>query len=432
MAGLLDQFGEFLNTPGGMGLLSAVGAGLAGARRGQPINTLGAGLLGGLQGYAQAQDYQQQQAKQQEQMDWNRTQREWMTQDRARADADRKSRDAFLESAMAPQPILQPSQDLASVKAGNPYANPSFLYDTAKANNLPGVDQVPMGVRTVNPFDAMRAKFSPEESMQLQAMTAPKKPNLQTFKSGDVLRNMDTGEVVFQAPDKPAELPSAVREYQFAQQQGFKGSFPDWVMSQKRAAAPSVAVNMSDPTAVAKAALSFQKDYRDATKPSFTRAAAYNAMAQASQDPSAKGDLTMVYSFIKALDPESVVREGEIDLVNANRAIPDRIKGYAQRLATGQSLLPEERKDLLEQARNLSFTDYTRSRNDIKAFRDNAGRLGLDPELYAPDPYQGVDFGPRKLGGAPAPQVGGKQPKAAPSIPLQNDIAAELARRGIK
>lgn len=55
--GLLD----FFNSPTGMGLLSAVGAGLAGARRGQPLNSIGAGLLGGVQGYNQAQEQQQQQ-----------------------------------------------------------------------------------------------------------------------------------------------------------------------------------------------------------------------------------------------------------------------------------------------------------------------------------------------------------------------------------
>lgn len=54
--GLLD----FLNSPGGMGLLSAVGAGLAGARRGGTWNAVGSGLLGGVQGYAQGQDLQRQ------------------------------------------------------------------------------------------------------------------------------------------------------------------------------------------------------------------------------------------------------------------------------------------------------------------------------------------------------------------------------------
>ena len=54
--GLLD----FLNSPGGMGLLSAVGAGLAGARRGGTWNAVGSGLLGGIQGLAQGQDLQRQ------------------------------------------------------------------------------------------------------------------------------------------------------------------------------------------------------------------------------------------------------------------------------------------------------------------------------------------------------------------------------------
>lgn len=54
--GLLD----FLNTPAGMGLLSAVGSGLAGARRGGTMNAVGSGLLGGVQGYAQGQELQRQ------------------------------------------------------------------------------------------------------------------------------------------------------------------------------------------------------------------------------------------------------------------------------------------------------------------------------------------------------------------------------------
>lgn len=52
MAGLLD----WLQTPAGMGLLSAAATGLAGARKGTPLNNVGRGALGGLVGYSQAQD----------------------------------------------------------------------------------------------------------------------------------------------------------------------------------------------------------------------------------------------------------------------------------------------------------------------------------------------------------------------------------------
>lgn len=57
--GLLD----FLQTPVGQGLLSAGFSGLAGARRGQPINNLGRAGMAGLMGYNQAQQNQDAAAK---------------------------------------------------------------------------------------------------------------------------------------------------------------------------------------------------------------------------------------------------------------------------------------------------------------------------------------------------------------------------------
>ena len=53
MAGLLD----FVNSPEGQGLLSAAFGGMAAARRGQPINTIGAAGMSGLMGYQNAQQF---------------------------------------------------------------------------------------------------------------------------------------------------------------------------------------------------------------------------------------------------------------------------------------------------------------------------------------------------------------------------------------
>jgi hypothetical protein len=52
MNGLLD----FLKTPEGQGLLSATFGGLAGARRGAPLNSIGRAGLAGLAGYSGALD----------------------------------------------------------------------------------------------------------------------------------------------------------------------------------------------------------------------------------------------------------------------------------------------------------------------------------------------------------------------------------------
>lgn len=63
MAGLLDNFSQFAGTPQGQGLLAAAFGGLAGARRGQPINSLGRAGLAGLAGYSGAQDRVTQEAQ---------------------------------------------------------------------------------------------------------------------------------------------------------------------------------------------------------------------------------------------------------------------------------------------------------------------------------------------------------------------------------
>jgi len=95
--GLLD----FLNSPGGMGLLSAVGAGLAGARRGGTWNAVGSGLLGGVQGYAQGQDLQRQNeyATQRGKLFDMQAQQLEQAQAAAKAEAERKAaREGYLST----------------------------------------------------------------------------------------------------------------------------------------------------------------------------------------------------------------------------------------------------------------------------------------------------------------------------------------------
>jgi hypothetical protein len=68
MADMLPQQGfggllDFMKTPEGQGLLSAVAGGLAGAKRGAPINTLGIAGLAGLTGYGAAQGRELEEAR---------------------------------------------------------------------------------------------------------------------------------------------------------------------------------------------------------------------------------------------------------------------------------------------------------------------------------------------------------------------------------
>jgi len=135
--GLLD----FLNSPGGMGLLSAVGAGLAGARRGGTWNAVGSGLLGGVQGYAQGQDLQRQNeyATQRGKLFDMQAQQLEQAQAAAKAEAERKAaQQAYLGSigkVTSPRLDAQPNKfdPMQALALG---MSPEMVKTVAEAPNL--------------------------------------------------------------------------------------------------------------------------------------------------------------------------------------------------------------------------------------------------------------------------------------------------------
>ncbi len=98
------------------------------------------------------------------------------------------------------------------------------------------------------------------------------------------------------------------------------------------------------------AGLKLQSDIRQDFKGPKDTATAYQTMYNAATNPTQKGDTTMLYTFFKVLDPQSTVREGEIEMIKQSRSIPEKFKGMAIKLASGQTLLESERADLLNQA----------------------------------------------------------------------------------
>lgn len=82
----------------------------------------------------------------------------------------------------------------------------------------------------------------------------PKADDLMTVAPGATVLNKRTNQPVFSAPDKPAELPSAVREYEYAKQQGYQGTFEQFQLAQRKAGAtnigmPKIEVKMGESVA---------------------------------------------------------------------------------------------------------------------------------------------------------------------------------------
>ena len=71
-------------------------------------------------------------------------------------------------------------------------------------------------------------------------MMQPKPADMVALSPGQVLYNKSAGKEVFRAPEKPEELPGAVREFMFAQK---NPAFDQWNRSNKQAGATRVAVD---------------------------------------------------------------------------------------------------------------------------------------------------------------------------------------------
>jgi hypothetical protein len=86
--------------------------------------------------------------------------------------------------------------------------------------------------------------IDPMKAMQFeQSLAKDDKPI--TVAPGASLVSPKTFKSVFTAPDKADKPPAAIQEYQFAQQQGYKGTFDQWDKDRKKAGASSVSVSVS-------------------------------------------------------------------------------------------------------------------------------------------------------------------------------------------
>lgn len=85
----------------------------------------------------------------------------------------------------------------------------------------------------------------------------------------------------------------------------------------------------------------------------------YKSMVDAASRDSKASDLNLVYGLGKIMDPGSVVREGEMVMVNNTAGIPQWLQGAINSVNGGARLTPETRKQIMAEAhgRMQSYAD---------------------------------------------------------------------------
>jgi hypothetical protein len=177
----------------------------------------------------------------------------------------------------------------------------------------------------------------------------------------------------------------------------------------------------------AKTLLRAQTAYRNepAIKDANTIASAQTALRAAAADASGAGDLSLLYAYMKLLDPNSVVRESEFAQAAKAGSLPAQIQGFASRVVNGERLTPEVRAQFLKAAEGRIAGQRELVRATQQRWGAAAPALGVDSARVAYDPYDRPS--------APTPAVGGDTPRTQPVGPMQSpaDLWEALRARGL-
>ena len=146
-----------------------------------------------------------------------------------------------------------------------------------------------------------------------------------------------------------------------------------------------------------------RKEFEGTAKPYLETRRGYERVLASKDD--AAGDISLIFGYMKMLDPGSVVREGEFATAQNAAGIPDQIKNAYNRALEGTRLNPNQRKMFQGQAGAL----YSGARKEFdtrsEQFRGIAGQYGLNADRVL-TPLAPVQAGAPAGGNLPPPPPG--------------------------
>lgn len=157
----------------------------------------------------------------------------------------------------------------------------------------------------------------------------------------------------------------------------------------------------------------FRKEYSDQTKGYQEVKSAYGRVL-ASED-NAVGDLSLIFGYMKMLDPGSVVREGEFATAQNAAGVPERIQNIYNQVVSGQRLSPSQRQSFKGQAGKLYSTAQTQEAQVRQGIERIAKGYGLNTANIFYTPTEVAPTAPGAAPGTPAPAPGAPVSVTAPN-----------------
>jgi hypothetical protein len=359
MDGLLD----FVKTPEGQGLLAAAFGGLAGARRGQPLNSIGRAGLAGLQGYGNAQErigQEEEKAMQRKMQGFQMSELERKQQEAAQSAQTKQAQQEWL------------AQQNPSMKEGDqPDPYKQQLWEFANKGLIPVSDYI--------------------------SALKPKAPERKVV--GNTL--LELGDNGIKELYKPEEKVNPNQPFMMVDGKVTpNAAYQQYEMNKAATGAARISQSVNTGQKGFDNTLKLRGDFR--SEPIYKAhqdvQSAHSQISSALKQASPAGDLAGATKLMKILDPGSVVRESELGMAMAASGALDRLQNYASNVMNGTKLTPTQRKDFQTLADSL----YSESVKQYNSKRSEYQGIAERNQLSVPD----------VLG----PELGGSKPVDAPSM----------------
>jgi hypothetical protein len=300
---------------------------------------------------------------------FDRTLKEAMTSMQLKDVLAKRQREQQIQ-AIAGQ-LFQPKQGMV------PTTIPTETYEDYKTT-VPGVTGVEINKSLLPALGALGPEGM-DYATRLMQFQKSMQPEERVLKPGDIVTR--GGEVIFQAPAefKGYEKVDLGNTIAFVDPRD-----PTKVVGQMS--------KSKDPKELGSVEDTVRKEYLGQAKPYIEVGQAYKKVAEAAKNPSAAGDIAMIFGFMKILDPGSVVREGEFATAQNAAGIPDRVRAQYNAAINGQRLTDVQRTDFMNQAKNIVQSQRDNFNSTIKPFYEGIVKdrqLNQSNVLF--DPFKDID-----------------------------------------
>jgi hypothetical protein len=149
-------------------------------------------------------------------------------------------------------------------------------------------------------------------------------------------------------------------------------------------------------------------------------------------EASPAGDMSLLYGYMKLLDPTSTVREGEYATAEQAGSVPTRILGIYNKAISGEKLTPTQRADFRKQAENVFKAQDSQYKKSAQTYLTLATDYGVNPARVVIDLEGGAKSAPGSTpaGGSPRSFRSAKEAMAAGLPPgtvvMINGVEAEM------